>query len=921
MLCPMRTIYSVIILMAIGYSVAAQNVGVSTQTPKYRFHLSGGADNAPVTFGLGFSDLFGEPILKFVPAATNYLSLGFSGGSSVTGNIAEGFVLTRTGYVGIGNSTPQHPLSVGPVSGDAQGVTFRSYGNHGASWKGSGAFGYTGSTVILGELNGAAHLGGHNPTLSAWADLFINSGGGNVGIGVASITAGNRFEVGGAAKFNGQMNLSGYKIINVATPTAGTDGVNKDYVDNAIGGSDDWDKTGNNLYPKNPTTTNVGIGTATPTGKFQVAGNHDAGIMQDANDRPSIAATGGYPQLVLMSGNITNANHGPTIMLGGYDNAASGAHKHWSIGTAQNSTFLDIGYYAGTDLNPHNGIRNYGSNTLMTILSSGNVGISQTNPAYRLDVSGGIRATDKFYGRYFLWDTRNDNFGPDNYNNEMALEFKIASVIDASGSTYGGLMTIAPWGDNSGGLHHQLYFNDSGIGYRTGSPDNTTWNAWGRLLTTAGGTSSYLPKFNAAGSLTNSAIFDNGTNIGIGTASPAAPMHMYQDRYTLYGPNSSWGANLQVGGNGRVTTGASVAATNGNLHIDAADGSFATYINWYSQNNTFINGQSGLVGIGTASPSHKLHINSASGNANTLRLTSGNGLSNAKLNFGDAEYVYLHEHTDDHLWLKANSVTLQGYLYPTGAGSYNCGDASRYFYSVYADDHNYKGVWGYTFDTYDDLELLNNIQSDTYWDEKLGHHIMVIKPETLPKCITNYSDPDYNPAEPFVSLKKSNGLLIGAIRQLDREGKERDERLAIRTEMLANALGYSYDNLEEIVQTINDFGSASAASSEVRVEYTIGFAQKLTNGQLPVVQITPNGSYEKYYVASKDATGFTLVVEGAQPGFQFDWVAMAKVKVAVEGDKHIDDVFYKTPVEITGSYPTIQIPNTLVVPPTKTVEK
>lgn len=522
----MKKIYALVLFTSLCIITTAQNVGISTALPKYRFHVSGGGDNVPVTFGLGFSDLYGEPIMKFVPAATNYLSFGFSGGTNISGNIAEGFVLTRTGFVGIGHANPQHPLSVGVATSDGQLVNFRSYSNVGPNWKGSGAFGYTAATVILGEWNGKAQIGGHNATLSGWDDLYLNSGGGNVAIGVSSITSGMKLEVGGASKFNGQMNISGYKIINVATPTAGTDGVNKDYVDNAITGNDDWDKTGVNLYPKNYTTTNVGIGTNTPTGKLHIAGSHAAGIMSDANDRPSVGITGAYPQLVMMSGNLTNTSHGPTIMLGSYDSGASGAHKHWSIGTsAQNSTFLDIGYFAGSDLNPHSGVRNYGSTTLMTILSSGNVGISQIAPTYKLDVTGDVRATSRFLGRYFLFDTRSVDDAPSTYSREMALEFKSAGTLGVSGSTYGGLMTIAPWTDNSGGLDHQLFFNDGGISYRTGASTAASWNAWSSLLTTTGGTTNYIPKFNGAGSLTNSSIFDNGS-VGIGTNNPQTQLHI-----------------------------------------------------------------------------------------------------------------------------------------------------------------------------------------------------------------------------------------------------------------------------------------------------------------------------------------------------------------------------------------------------------
>lgn len=94
------------------------------------------------------------------------------------------------------------------------------------------------------------------------------------------------------------------------------------------------------------------------------------------------------------------------------------------------------------------------------------------------------------------------------------------------------------------------------------------------------------------------------TPLGVGAVAvdENSRVNVLNNSYLYFGPNSSWGAYLQVGGNGRVGTTASVAATNGNLHIDAQDGGFATYINYYSQNNTYINAQAGSVGIGTTSP-------------------------------------------------------------------------------------------------------------------------------------------------------------------------------------------------------------------------------------------------------------------------------------------------------------------------------
>jgi transposase len=55
---------------------------------------------------------------------------------------------------------------------------------------------------------------------------------------------------------------------------------------------------------------------------------------------------------------------------------------------------LDIGYHAGTELNPHAGIRNYNGTTILTLLNTGNVGIGTTNPTHKLAVNGTIKAKE-----------------------------------------------------------------------------------------------------------------------------------------------------------------------------------------------------------------------------------------------------------------------------------------------------------------------------------------------------------------------------------------------------------------------------------------------------------------------------------------------------------------------------------------------
>ena len=83
---------------------------------------------------------------------------------------------------------------------------------------------------------------------------------------------------------------------------------------------------------------------------------HNA-VLQETR-RPEVTIKGQYPQLNLMTSEINNSNHGPTLRFVGYDgaNASSGNFKHWVIGTAAtNATMLSFGY-SPNNTNPHYGI-------------------------------------------------------------------------------------------------------------------------------------------------------------------------------------------------------------------------------------------------------------------------------------------------------------------------------------------------------------------------------------------------------------------------------------------------------------------------------------------------------------------------------------------------------------------------------------
>lgn len=93
---------------------------------------------------------------------------------------------------------------------------------------------------------------------------------------------------------------------------------------------------------------------------------------------------------------------------------------------------------------------------------------------------------------------------------------------------------------------------------------------------------------------------------GTGTVCVCGHVCMPVNQYTTYGPNSTWGAYLRVGGNGNTVQGcnsclyASVVATDGNLHLDAGVGK-GLYLNFYDGSYIYFgNGANGIIGCVTS---------------------------------------------------------------------------------------------------------------------------------------------------------------------------------------------------------------------------------------------------------------------------------------------------------------------------------
>ncbi len=272
-----------------------------------------------------------------------------------------------------------------------------------------------------------------------------------------------------------------------------------------------------------------------------------------------------------------------------------------------------------------------------------------------------------------------------------------------------------------------------------------------------------------------------------------------------------------------------------------------------------------------------------------LRPTSGEG-------------VYLGDATsDNNRWygtFQAGTTSDSHIIRPNSAFWSYVGNYSYYWYYTYTYYDRYRSEG--TFDTYDDLALLDQIVADvdTVWDPILEHHIILHDEKNLPACITNYGERAADPDAPiFVDAGRALGLTFGSIRQLNNEAKDRDKRLIARTDILADAAGVDFAGN---TVRISDFGTAAAISG--RIEFSSDFSERL-RGVNAVVTATPTSTDIIVAVTDVDESGFVLQIAGeTDQNTKINWIAMAETEIE-SSVEHIDDVFWRKSFDIErGNY-------------------
>jgi hypothetical protein len=89
-----------------------------------------------------------------------------------------------------------------------------------ADWIAGNFGGTAGDRVVMGNQSAVATLGAHNNALNAWANLSINPGGGNVGIG--TLSPASKLSIAGNADLSGSLGIGtaspAYKLDMIVQP-------------------------------------------------------------------------------------------------------------------------------------------------------------------------------------------------------------------------------------------------------------------------------------------------------------------------------------------------------------------------------------------------------------------------------------------------------------------------------------------------------------------------------------------------------------------------------------------------------------------------------------------------------------------------------------------------------------------------------
>ena len=503
------------------------------------------------------------------------ISASISGNSTLSYGISiESTILTDVTGTAVGNrvtlSTQANTVITSILAYQASQGTF----NSGTSV--TNQYGFFVSNNLTGATNNFAFYGDIPSSATRW-NLYMNGTAknylnGSLLIGTTT-DSGYKLDVTGTGRFTGVVQFDAIPTHSL-TPSLANHIVNKAYVDSLA-----LVKRGDNV--KTISLTNITLsGTQTINGVALVAGD-----------------------LILVAGQTTQTFNGVYVVASGNwtrsanndsDAEIRGAYHYITAGTYANQRYI-----------------NTNTSTINIV-----AGISTTNITYAIDFGA---ETDPVFRESPAYNITNTNITNWNnisnayINNLLALKTDLTPYLLKTG-----LQVQSPLAYNSTTAELSiLSASSTQDGYLT----SAYWTIFNNKLS-GSGTINYISKFNASNSLTNSLIFDDGTNIGIGTASPTSKLHVV-------------GTSLLTG---NVTTNGSILLQSSaylDLSIDQTDSAKLAFGITSATNETFINvinneaghitgvselkllfnsvekfrfNSDGNLGIGTTNPIYKLHV-------------------------------------------------------------------------------------------------------------------------------------------------------------------------------------------------------------------------------------------------------------------------------------------------------------------------
>ena len=263
--------------------------------------------------------------------------------------ISEPFAIYPTGNVAIGSHTPTSTLGVFSTNNINSGSNLAS---------GIGAFRINdGSSIgLLFDSNQIEQMDSTNHlylNFNSSAATIVNGGGGYLGLGLGGTVPGRQFHMGKAINTEFVMEqtdaLANYKKWNFVVDSGNATTPSRFYIRQL---NDAY--SGGNVPFTITASGSIGVNTQTPGGKLEVANNV---TMQSNGVNPTFRVT---------ASNSANSDYFQVGWI---------SEDNWAIMTADASTHRN----------------------LVVTPWGGNLGVGNTNPTYKLDVSGDIRISGNAY--------------------------------------------------------------------------------------------------------------------------------------------------------------------------------------------------------------------------------------------------------------------------------------------------------------------------------------------------------------------------------------------------------------------------------------------------------------------------------------------------------------------------------------------